>query len=181
MLTLNYAFHCSYLDPIREELLASLADIHPQQARIRFISTVTGRELVGTECDATYWWENIRLPVQFAEGVNQLLSGENPLFLEIGPHPVLAHYLAECMEFSERVAPYSLRCVVKKTITLPCSVRWQRFIHAAARFAGTRSSQVDTMSPFRSIPGSANATGMLPKHRASSREALSAISCLVRG
>lgn len=102
LLQLNYAFHCSYLDPIREELLSSLADIHPQPARIRFISTVTGRDLNGTEADANYWWENIRLPVQFAAGIDQLLAGEDRIFLEIGPHPVLAHYLAECMEYAER-------------------------------------------------------------------------------
>ncbi len=104
LLQLNYAFHCPILDPIHAELLSSLADIHPQQARVRFISTVTGRELNGTECDASYWWENIRLPVQFAAGVDQLLSGDEPIFLEIGPHPVLAHYLAECMEYAERTS-----------------------------------------------------------------------------
>src|SRR5947209_9009844 len=140
MLTLNYAFHCSYLDPIREELLTSLADIHPQQARIRFISTVTGRELIGTECDATYWWENIRLPVQFAGGVNQLLSGEDLLFLEIGPHPVLAHYLAECMEFAERVGTIlpslhrkendhtTLLGSLATLYTRGCPVRWDTLV-----------------------------------------------------
>lgn len=102
LLQLNYAFHCPYLDPIRDELLSSLADIHPQPARIRFVSTVTGRDLSGAECDANYWWKNIRLPVQFAAGVDQLLAGDERIFLEIGPHPVLAHYLAECMEYAER-------------------------------------------------------------------------------
>lgn len=104
MLQLNYAFHCSYLDPIREELLSSLADIRPQPARLRFISTATGGELTGTECGPDYWWDNVRQPVQFAAGVEQLLGEDGRIFLEIGPHPVLAHYLAECMEYAERTA-----------------------------------------------------------------------------
>ncbi|HEY1354348.1 MAG TPA: SDR family NAD(P)-dependent oxidoreductase [Ktedonobacteraceae bacterium] len=145
VLQLNYAFHCPYLDPIREELCASLADIRPQPARIRFVSTVSGRDLHGEECDASYWWENIRLPVQFAAGVEQLLAEDGRIFLEIGPHPVLAHYLAECMEYTERtgVVLPSLRRKENDLLTLlgslaslyarGCPVRWHALVGAGRR------------------------------------------------
>jgi acyl transferase domain-containing protein len=102
LLPLNYAFHNACLEPIRDDLLSSLRDIHPQPAHTRFISTVTGQELSGSECDATYRWKNIRCPVQFAAGVGQFLEQSNPIFLEVGPHPVLAHYLSECLQSAER-------------------------------------------------------------------------------
>lgn len=147
LLQLNYAFHCPYLDPIHEELLSSLADICPQPARIRFVSTVTGRDLQGTECDASYWWENIRLPVLFAAGVEHLLSEDGRIFLEIGPHPVLAHYLAECMEYAERsgVVTPSLRRKEHDMATLlgslatlyarGCPVRWDELVAGGRQVA----------------------------------------------
>jgi acyl transferase domain-containing protein/NAD(P)-dependent dehydrogenase (short-subunit alcohol dehydrogenase family) len=145
VLQLNYAFHCSYLDPIREELVTSLADIRPQPARIRFISTATGEALNGTECGPGYWWDNVRLPVQFASGIDQLLSEDGRIFLEIGPHPVLAHYLAECMEYAERTGVLlpSLRRKEDDHTTLlgslatlyarGCPVRWETLLSGGSQ------------------------------------------------
>ncbi len=96
-LALNYAFHSHYMNPIREDLIASLADLHPQQASLPFVSTVAGRVLTGQECDAVYWWDNIRQPVQFSTGIRQLLATNTTIFLEVGPHPVLSSYITECM------------------------------------------------------------------------------------
>ncbi|MGH2481362.1 MAG: acyltransferase domain-containing protein, partial [Ktedonobacteraceae bacterium] len=98
MLPLNYAFHSSMMDPLEEDLRASLHNLHPQAAQLPFLSTVTGGMLGGPECDADYWWKNVRWPVQFASGIQQLCEPTPPLFLEIGPHPVLSAYIMECLD-----------------------------------------------------------------------------------
>jgi len=96
-LKLNYAFHSRAMDSIRQELLASLQNLQAQPPRLPFISTVTGDEVVGPACDADYWWLNARRPVQFATGIEHLIDNGITTFLEIGPHPVLSAYIAECL------------------------------------------------------------------------------------
>jgi len=95
-LRLNYAFHSRHMDPIEADLRSSLANLQPRTAAIRMVSAVTGKDLAGPECGATYWWDNIRQPVLFATAVERLLDDGYGLFVEVGPHPVLASYVAEC-------------------------------------------------------------------------------------
>ncbi len=97
VLRLNYAFHSHHMEPIREDLLNSLEKLQPQPTSIRFLSTVTGKDVVGTELGAEYWWNNVRQPVQFLPAVEQLIDDGYSVFLEIGPHPVLSGYISECL------------------------------------------------------------------------------------
>ncbi|WP_416316275.1 SDR family NAD(P)-dependent oxidoreductase [Streptomyces sp. S584] len=92
-LDLDYAFHSRAMDPIEEPLCTALQGLTPGQARIPFISTVTGTPLSGPELDARYWWRNVREPVRFAEAVTHLVSEGVGSVVEIGPHPVLRPYL----------------------------------------------------------------------------------------
>ena len=64
-LQVSYAFHSSQMDPIRDELMRSLAGSRGAIARLPMISTVTGHELHGDELDAEYWWRNVRETVRF--------------------------------------------------------------------------------------------------------------------
>ncbi|HLZ56292.1 MAG TPA: type I polyketide synthase, partial [Ktedonosporobacter sp.] len=96
-LKLVYAFHSAQMDPFQEELITALKHLQPRPSRLPFISTVTGQELAGTTCDAAYWWRNVRQPVQFAQAIQQVLEHGAGMFVEIGPHPVLAGYLKECL------------------------------------------------------------------------------------
>ena len=51
-LKVNYAFHTHQMDPIRDQLLESLASIKPQAGNIPFVSTVTGGVFPGEQLDA---------------------------------------------------------------------------------------------------------------------------------
>ncbi|MGC1884834.1 MAG: type I polyketide synthase [Stellaceae bacterium] len=97
-LDLDYAFHSRCMDPIREQLLDRLDGLAPQDGRRRFVSTVTGTTIEGRRLDATYWWDNIRKPVQFAPAIASLEAEGFNVFLEIGPHPILDRYLRECLK-----------------------------------------------------------------------------------
>jgi acyl transferase domain-containing protein len=101
-LDLDYAFHSRCMDPIRETLLDRLDGLAPQDGRVRFVSTVTGATIKGSQLDAAYWWDNIRRPVQFAPAIASLVAEGFNTFLEIGPHPILDRYLRECLKASDR-------------------------------------------------------------------------------
>lgn len=96
-LPLDYAFHSRYMEPIRQDLQESLEGLQSCPATVRFYSTVTGRELTGPEVTAAYWWDNIRQPVDFSSAIDGLIQDGYPTFLEIGPHPILGSYVAECL------------------------------------------------------------------------------------
>lgn len=96
-LSLNYAFHSAYMDPIEQGLKDALANLQPDVSRVAFLSTVTGGELEGTALNADYWWQNIRRPVLFEAAVNSCLQQGLRTFIEIGAHPVLRGYLNDCL------------------------------------------------------------------------------------
>jgi acyl transferase domain-containing protein/acyl carrier protein len=96
-LVVEVAYHSRDMEPIRDELLASLADLRPQSASIPFYSTVTGKIADGKELDASYWYRNVRQAVRFADGVDRLLADGFDLFLEVGPHPALSTSVTQCL------------------------------------------------------------------------------------
>ncbi|HEV7265856.1 MAG TPA: type I polyketide synthase [Falsiroseomonas sp.] len=96
-LDLDYAFHSAAMDPVREQLLADLADLRRGAATVPMLSTVTGAILADASADAAYWWRNLREPVRFEAAVRSALAAGARLFLEIGPNPVLQSYLRETL------------------------------------------------------------------------------------
>ncbi|MCC3772337.1 type I polyketide synthase, partial [Streptomyces sp. UNOC14_S4] len=87
----DYASHSAHMECLREPLLAALADITPRPARIAFYSAVTGGLLPDTSVlDADYWYRNLRQEVRYESAVRALSEDGHRLFVETGPHPVLA-------------------------------------------------------------------------------------------
>jgi acyl transferase domain-containing protein len=103
-LQVRYAFHSPQMEPIRDELLASLRGIRPGRARVPLFSTVTGRRVEGPELGADYWWRNVRQTVRFAEGIDGLIRLGSHAVLELSPHPVLLSSVAECYQERGREA-----------------------------------------------------------------------------
>ncbi|WP_213768583.1 type I polyketide synthase [Caballeronia sp. dw_19] len=95
MLDLDYAFHSSHMDRIQGAVLDGLADLAPQESVRRFISTVTGADFPGDQLDADYWWRNIREPVHFGDAIAHLARAGVRIFLEVGPHSILRHYVKQ--------------------------------------------------------------------------------------
>ena len=96
-LDVEVAYHSYQMDPLEDELRASLANLQPQATRIPLYSTVTAQQIDGSTLDADYWWQNVRQPVQLAPAIEQLVRDEYRVFLEVGPHPVLAHSIQETL------------------------------------------------------------------------------------
>lgn len=86
----NYASHSPGVEPLRDTLLAALADVSPRHGEVAMHSTALDRVVSGKELDAAYWMANLRQPVRFAAAVREVLADPTPaLFLEISPHPLL--------------------------------------------------------------------------------------------
>ncbi|MFE4053385.1 amino acid adenylation domain-containing protein [Streptomyces sp. YIM B13518] len=100
-LAVRVPYHSSRMDAIKEDLLSSLAGLRPGQARIPLCLTAggawAGRYAKGPELDAAYWWRNVRDSVRFTDAVDRLADDGHGVFLEIGPHPVLAHAINETL------------------------------------------------------------------------------------
>ncbi|HEX2927837.1 MAG TPA: amino acid adenylation domain-containing protein [Ruminiclostridium sp.] len=98
LLKVQIPFHSAYMDPIKDDLLRELADIKPNKTKVSLYSTARGCLVDGAELDASYWWENVRGSVLFKDALDNILKDGFSLFVEVGPHPVLAGSITECLE-----------------------------------------------------------------------------------
>ncbi|APU15628.1 MULTISPECIES: hybrid non-ribosomal peptide synthetase/type I polyketide synthase [Actinoalloteichus] len=97
-LTVRVPYHSARMDLVKDELLSSLAEITPQEAKVPLYLTAREGLAHGTELDASYWWHNVRDSVRFQSAIDRLVDDGHGLFLEIGPHPVLGHSIRECLD-----------------------------------------------------------------------------------
>lgn len=98
------AYHSAHMDGIQRELLDSLGSLAPAAGAIPMVSTVTGSPIDGRELGASYWWRNVREPVRFGAAMAGLIADGYRTFLELGPHPVLAASMAECLAAADESA-----------------------------------------------------------------------------
>ncbi|WP_157187105.1 type I polyketide synthase [Nocardia vinacea] len=89
LVRIPFASHSAHVESVRDQLLAELADMRPQPARIPWYSTVTGAAMAGPDADAGYWYDNLRQPVRFAATIEAMAESGFGFFVESGPHPVL--------------------------------------------------------------------------------------------
>lgn len=86
------AYHSHQMGSISKEyeaqLKAALGEVSPPSESVRFISSVTNRE-VRDGLGATYWRSNAESSVLFSPAVTQLLQDHSYHFVEIGPHAAL--------------------------------------------------------------------------------------------
>jgi acyl transferase domain-containing protein/NADPH:quinone reductase-like Zn-dependent oxidoreductase/acyl carrier protein len=101
-LRVNYAFHSPQMEPVQDEVLASLEGLAPLPVVLPMISTVTGEPVEGRQFDEHYWWRNVREGVRFADAVDWLIARDYDVFVELSPHPVLSGSLSECLLHRDR-------------------------------------------------------------------------------
>ncbi|MFF9896666.1 SDR family NAD(P)-dependent oxidoreductase [Streptomyces longispororuber] len=87
----DVASHTAHMDPILPDLADALADVGGGRPTAAFYSTVTDDPRDRATFDAAYWSDNLRREVRFADAVRAAAQDGHRLFVEIGPHPVLAH------------------------------------------------------------------------------------------
>ncbi len=100
MLTVEVAYHSHQMNGLEAELKAALKGLKPRPPAVPLWSTVTGQQVRKTSHDAEYWWQNVRQPVRLADAIRSLGQDGYGVFLEVGPHPVLAPAIKETLAAS---------------------------------------------------------------------------------
>ena len=90
VLPVNYAFHSSHLDRIREKFIALYhgMDFHPPE--VEFNSCADALEI--DRIDPDYFWRVIRQPIRFSETIIRLASKRSCTFVDVGPSGTLATF-----------------------------------------------------------------------------------------
>jgi acyl transferase domain-containing protein/NAD(P)-dependent dehydrogenase (short-subunit alcohol dehydrogenase family)/acyl carrier protein len=96
-LQVEVPYHSAVMSEIHDELLSSLDTLRPAPPELDVYSTATGTRMVDDRHDGPYWWENVRGTVLFADALKAAVSDGHRVFLEIGPHPVLAASIREVL------------------------------------------------------------------------------------
>jgi acyl transferase domain-containing protein/NADPH:quinone reductase-like Zn-dependent oxidoreductase/NAD(P)-dependent dehydrogenase (short-subunit alcohol dehydrogenase family)/acyl carrier protein len=94
-INVDYASHSAQMDPLLGELAAELAGLRPRPGITPLLSTVSADWATDTPLDARYWARNLREPVWFWPGVEQLVGRGITDFIEISPHPSIVASLRE--------------------------------------------------------------------------------------
>lgn len=139
-------YHSPKMDPLKDELIDSLAGLRPRPSAIPLYSTVMGGLCDGAQLSAPYWFDNIRNTVLFASAIDSMIRDGAGLFVEISPHPVLSPSVRECLDAAEApgvTIPTLRRNQDEKTLMLGTLARlfvsgatldWQGLYPAAGNF-----------------------------------------------
>lgn len=90
VLPTSHAFHSPMMDPVVERFTAIVQAVPRATPQLRWISSLTGQPITDAQAtDPSYWARQLREPVQFLDGIGQLLDPQLVL-LEVGPGQALA-------------------------------------------------------------------------------------------
>lgn len=107
-LHISFAAHSPQVDSALNKMEKIASGIQARPATIPVAWNLTGGALLpGGAPDAKYWRQHLREPVRFSEGMAKLQKDGYRVFLEIGPHPVLAALAARDIS-DEKEAPVFL-------------------------------------------------------------------------
>ncbi|KAI1328458.1 acyl transferase domain-containing protein [Xylariaceae sp. FL0255] len=125
VLPVDKAYHSAHMAEIGAKYRLMIKDkIRPNKPRVQFFSSVTGDSIKGGKpLDAEYWKDNLELPVMFNGALSSILrelGRQNTVFLEIGPHSVLAgpikqicrahsashHYIASMVKYRDTAVSF---------------------------------------------------------------------------
>ncbi|MET9646235.1 type I polyketide synthase [Streptomyces syringium] len=108
----DVAFHSSHMDALVGGLRAALADLDPRAPGIPLYTTALEDPRTRATYGADYWAANLRNPVRLREAVTAAVEDGHRRFLEISPHPVVAHSVGETLkhlEVADSCVVHSLR------------------------------------------------------------------------
>ncbi|MET4559491.1 acyl transferase domain-containing protein/acyl carrier protein [Lysinibacillus parviboronicapiens] len=144
-LNVKVPYHSHYMDPLKDDILNALKDIKVNTPHTPIYSTVTGKIMSNEDFTAYYWWKNIRESVLFAAAANTMIEDGIDNFIEVGPHPVLANSISECLSLNNvqgLIIPSLRRNAVDKEILFESlgalyskgySINWDNIHNQAVR------------------------------------------------
>lgn len=102
LLHVSHAFHSYLLEPMIVKYREILETVKFYSPNIPIVSNVTGSFIDEKEiCSSEYWCKHIIKGVQFKESIEKIAETGIKYFIEIGPHPVLTHFIKQILVDSE--------------------------------------------------------------------------------
>ncbi|MCR9142859.1 MAG: type I polyketide synthase [bacterium] len=101
MLPVNYAFHSPQMEPFSQELVSTLSGLATSEPAIPIFPTVSEAD-PARSYDAAYWGRNVREAVSFAPAIQKMAAAGYNVFIEIGPHSVLATPIKQILDDGEQ-------------------------------------------------------------------------------
>ena len=100
LVDVDYASHSAHVERIGDRVREDLSGLRPGTSTVPFFSTVTGGELdtERTPLDGEYWYTGLRRTVRFEHAVSALAAAGHRVFVEVGPHPVLATAIEQTLD-----------------------------------------------------------------------------------
>jgi bacillaene synthase trans-acting acyltransferase len=89
-LPVEYGFHSSNVDPIRDEYLEFLRNFRLNKPRMTMISCVSGAQVAGISPE--YIWDVIRQPICFQKAIQELEKRGAYNYIDLGPGGTLAGF-----------------------------------------------------------------------------------------
>ncbi|WP_267881904.1 type I polyketide synthase [Streptomyces albus] len=86
-LEVSHAFHSALMDPMLAEFTEAAATIEYPHPRVPIVSTLTGEQI--EEFSASYWTDQVRGTVRFADAITRLKALGVARFVELGPDATL--------------------------------------------------------------------------------------------
>lgn len=93
----DVAFHSPHMDSLAVELAAATADLSFGAPRIPMYTTALADPRSTPVLDGAYWAANLRDPVRLVAATTAAAQDGYRVFLEISPHPVVAHSVTETL------------------------------------------------------------------------------------
>ncbi|MEV0757350.1 beta-ketoacyl synthase N-terminal-like domain-containing protein [Streptosporangium sp. NPDC050280] len=93
----DVAFHSPHMDPLAVELAAAVADLSFGAPRVPMYTTALADPRSTPVLDGAYWAANLRDPVRLTAATRAAAQDGYRVFLEISPHPVVAHSVTETL------------------------------------------------------------------------------------
>lgn len=103
--------HSSLMDSCRKQYLEGVTAVFSRHSGlhrpvIRTYSTVAGQPRITTRFTPEYFWDNLRNPVHFHQGISSILDDfPGAVFVEISPHPALSSYITSSVGHSRVLCP----------------------------------------------------------------------------
>ncbi|MFP5264073.1 MAG: beta-ketoacyl synthase N-terminal-like domain-containing protein [Blastocatellia bacterium] len=106
----SHAFHSSMMEPIRDAFEKEVRKVSLRAPQILFISNLTGTWITPEQATSpAYWVSHLRETVRFSQGITELMSDPDRLFLEVGPGRVLTTLAGRHPNGRNRVLVPSIR------------------------------------------------------------------------
>ncbi|MCP4653886.1 MAG: acyltransferase domain-containing protein, partial [bacterium] len=106
----SHAFHSEMLEPAVEPFTRVVAGVTRNAPRLPFISCVSGGWIEESEAtDPAYWARQLRRPVRFSAGAEEILRQGSRVLIEIGPGTTLSNLVRRHPQARERTVVAAMR------------------------------------------------------------------------